>query len=356
MSDNSAKIVITDEVLQQYKDTCIQWDPVLRQLPIRAAADVLKFFVPVKKLRGKRRFGEISGNSQFAPFKRDRVSDASVNIDFRDIETFHGNVIETFAPVDYLDIPLGYDDPVITEAIKKAGTTFLVLAQLVKARGQHIAQCAFTGKRNADGDTTLDLCDGLLTIAAQEIEAGKISVEKGNLYKTPEAVTKINAVDIAKEIVFTSNQFLRRENSIMLCPTSFADAYNESYLLSHSGLVYNKQYDQPYVEGSGHKLTIIPVPELDGTDMAIITQPSNLLYGTYNEADQTSVDIMRAGHYDLSMASDMWLGFQFRTIDPRRLRIVDLSAPASAPVVPDKGSDSDTGSEDNHEVDPEVKS
>lgn len=27
-----------------------------------------------------------------------------VNIDFREIETFHDNVIETFAPVDYLDI------------------------------------------------------------------------------------------------------------------------------------------------------------------------------------------------------------------------------------------------------------
>lgn len=325
MPDNSAKIVISDEVLQQYKDTCIQWDPVLRQLPIRAAADVLKFFVPVKKLRGKRRFGEISGNSQFAPFKRDRVSKASVNIDYREIETFHGNVIETFAPVDYLDIPLGYHDPVITEAIKKAGTTFLVLAQLVKARGQHIAQCAFTGKRNPDGDTTLDLCDGLLTIADAEIEAGNISEAKGNLFKVGEAVTSANACDIAKEIVFSSNQFLRRENNVMLCPTSFADAYNESYLLSHTGLVYNKQYDQPYVEGSGHKLTIIPVPELDGTDRAIVTQTSNLLYGTYNDADQTSVDIMRQGHYDLSMASDMWLGFQYRTIDPRRFRYIDLS-------------------------------
>lgn len=325
MADNSAKIVITDEVLQQYKDTCIQWDPVLRQLPIRSAYDVLKFFVPVKKLRGKRRFGEISGNSQFAPFKRDRVSEASVNIDYREIETFHGNVIETFAPVDYLDIPLGYDDPVITEAIKKGGTTLLVLAQLVKARGQHIAQCAFTGKRNADGDTTLDLCDGLITIADKEVVAGNISVGKGNLYKVSEAVTNANACDIAKEIVFTSNQFLRRENNVLLCPTSFADAYNESYLLSHTGLVYNKQYDQPYVEGSGHKLTIIPVPELDGTDKAIVTQTSNLLYGTYNDADQSSVDIMRAGHYDMSMASDMWLGFQFRTIDPRRFRYVDLS-------------------------------
>lgn len=334
MADNTAKIVITDEMLQEYKGTCIQWDPVLRQLPFRAAADVLKFFVPVKGLRGKRRFGEISGSSQFAPFKRNRQSSAQVDIKFREIETFHGNVVETFAPVDYLDIPLGYNDPVITDAIKRGGTTLLVLAQLVKARGKHIAQCAFTGKRKADGDTTLDLCDGLLTIADKEIEDGKISVDLGNLYKVSEEVTSSNACDIAKDIVFTMNYFMRRENNIMLCPTAFADAYNESYLLTHQNLVYNTQYDQPFVEGSGHKLTLVPLPELDGTDKAIITSPGNLLYGTYNDADQTAVDIMRTGHYDLSMASDMWLGFQFRTIDPRVLRIVDLKAPGKSVTPP----------------------
>ena len=117
---NSAEIRITDAILEQYKNTCIKWDPVLRQLPIRSAGDVLKFFVMVNGLRGKKLFGAISGNSQFAPFKRDRKSKASVDIDYREIETFHGNVIETFAPVDYIDLPLAYDDPVITEAIKKA--------------------------------------------------------------------------------------------------------------------------------------------------------------------------------------------------------------------------------------------
>lgn len=344
MADNSVSIeVITDAILEDYKKTCIQWDPVLRELPIRAAGDVLKYFQKVTKLRGKKRFGVVSGKSQFAPFKRDRSSKASVDIDYREIETFHGNVIETFAPVDYIDLPLGYDDPVITEAIKKAGSTLLVLAQLVKARGQHIAQCAFTGKRNPEGDTTLDICDGLITIADAEVEDGNISVAKGNLYKVGEAVTKDNACDIAKDIVFSSNQFLRRENNVMLCPTAFADAYNESYLLSHTGLAYNTKYDQPFVEGSGHKLTIIPIPELDGTDRAIITQTSNLLCGLYNEADATAVDIMRAGHYDLSMASDMWLGFQYRTIDPRRFRYVDLSytEPKKPETNPQPGTEAD---------------
>ena len=324
MATPSTKIVINDDVLQQYKDTCIKWDPVLRALPLRSANDVLQHMTGVPGIRGKKKFGFISGKSQFGPFKRDRQNEATINIDFREIETFHGNVVETFAPVDYIDLPIAYDDPVITDAIKQAGSTLMVLMQLQAARGQHIAQAAFTGKRNAEGDTTGDLCDGLLTIADKEILAGNISVEKGNLYKVSEAVTGVNAVDIAKDILFSSNPFLRRENSIMLCSTDFADKYNESYLLSHSGISYNTQYDQPFVEGSGRKLTLIPLPELDGTDKAIITQKANLLYGYYNAADQTSIDIIKDGHYGLSFASDMWLGFQFHTIDPRRLRIVDF--------------------------------
>lgn len=330
----TTKINITEDVLQKYKDTCIKWNPVLAQLPIRAANDVLKYFVTVSSLRGKQMFGTVSGKSQFAPFNRDRKSAASVDIDYREIETFHGNVIETFSPVDYLDIPLGYNDPVITEAIKKGGTALMVLAQLVAARGQHIAQAAITGKRDANGTTTGDLCDGILTIAEKEIEAGNISVEKKNLYKVQEAVSATNACDIAKAAMFAMDKFLRREDNIMLCPTEFVDMYNESYLVSHASVPYNDKYDQPYVEGSGHKLTIVGLPELDGTDKAIITQPSNLLCGMYNASDFTSVDIMREGHYDLSMASDIWLGFQFRSIDPRRLMIVDLkpAAVATAPT------------------------
>ncbi len=322
---DSVQITVNDEMVQQYKDTCIKWDPFLQDLPLRKADDVLRHFVPVKGLRGKKRFGEVEGRSQFGPFKRNREDAATVNLKFREIETHHGNVVETFAPVEYIDMPFAYDDPVITDAIKKAGSTLMVLAQLSAARGQHIAQAAFTGKRNPDGDTTLDLCDGLLTIADREIEAGTISEELGNLYVAKERPSFDNAVDIAKDILFSTNQFLRRENNVLLCSTQFVDMYNEAYLATHTAISYNTQYDQPYVEGSAKKLTLIGLPELDGQDKFILTQKSNLLYGIYNANDATSVDIMRKDHYTLSMASDIWLGFQFRSIDPRRLRIIDFS-------------------------------
>ncbi len=324
MADAKIKI-ITDEMLADYKKTCIKWNKVLGQLPLRAANDVLKYFGgKVSGLRGKQRFGNISGKSQFGPFKKNRTSAAEVEIEWREIETHEGNVVETFCPHDYIDTPLGYSDPVLTEAIKNAGSSLLVMAQMMKAWGQYIAQAAITGEHNPTGDETVDICDGIVTIARKEITAENISEAKGNLFKWEDGVTYENAADVAKQILFAMNRFLRRENNIMLCPSDFEDKYNESYMLTHTGLVYNTQYDQPYVEGSKKKLTIVGLPELDGTDMAIVTQPSNLLYGYDNIGDTSRLDIMRTGHYDLSMAADMWMGFQFHTIDPRRLMIVDL--------------------------------
>lgn len=339
-TENTAKIIVDEKTEQLYKETCIKWDKVLQQLPIRKAQDVLQHFTIVPGLRGRKMLGGIDGNSQFAPFKKDRKSSAAVNIKWREIETFHGNVVETFAPVDYIDMPFAYDDPVITDAIKKAGSTLMVLAQLTAARGQYIAQAAFTGKRNPDGDTTEDLCDGLLTIIDKEIEAGNISEEIGNLYVADELPSNDNAVDLAKKILFSSNQFLRAEKNVLLCPVSFVDQYNEAYLTSHQSVNYNTQYEQPYVEGSGKKLTLIGLPELEGTNKFIMTQKSNLLCGIYNAQDQSTVDIKREGHYDLSMASDMWLGFQFRTLDPRRLRVIDFSmVGADAPESEDAGNE-----------------
>lgn len=319
-----AKILISDEVLEDYKKSSIKWQRTLLDLPLRAANDVLKYMRGFTGIRGKMRFGSISADSQFAPFNRSRVTNASVDINYRTIETYLGNVIEEFAPVDYAFMEMGYTDPIVGEAIKGASTAALVMMQLSKARGQHIAQAVLTGKRNEEGTTTEDLCDGLLTIAAKEIVAGNISEEKGNLYKLKEAITKVNACDALKEIVFTSNPFLRRMDSVLLCAPEIVDMYNEAYQDTHNGLVYNTQYNQPYIEGSGNKITLVGLPEMEGQKHLILTQTSNMLWATDNKSDESFVDVKRKDHYTLSMAANIFLGTQFHTIDQRRLRIIEL--------------------------------
>lgn len=318
------KVLISDEEVQKYKDTCTQWSPVFLRLPIATANDVLKFFTPVTKLRGDKKMPSIYGKSQFSPFKKDKSSDAEVKIDWRTLTTRHANVIESFAPVDYVDMPLGIASDYLGEKLKKAPQTVLVMAELSASRGEPLAQAVITGKYNPDGDTSEDICDGIITIAEKEISAGNISVEKGNLYEMPK-LTMENACDEIKKFVFSMDPFLRKQSNFLFCAPEVVDMYNESYLTSHQSVSYNKEYDQPYVEGSSKKLTLIGLPQLAGTKIMFATQKKNLLYGTYLESDQSFVDIMRKNHYEMSMASDMWIGVDFRTLDKRVIKFIKLS-------------------------------
>lgn len=323
-----AKIKIDAAVLEDYQKTAVKWMPTLLDLPIRQAADVLKFMHGITGLRGKMKLGDINADSQFAPFKKNRKSDADVNIAYREIETFLGNVVEEFAPVDYAYLAMGYDDPILGEKIKNASTTALVLFHLAKARGQHIAQAVLTGVRNPEGDTTLDLCDGLVTIAKKEITAGAISEAKKNLIKLSDAFTMENACDLLKEeVVFKLNSYLRRENNVLLCAPELVDMYNESYQATHATLNYNTSYNQPFVEGSNNKITLVGLPEMEDQKHLILTQKENMWWGTDNKSDESFVDIMRKDHYTLSSAANMFLGTQFRTIDPRRLTIIECAEP-----------------------------
>ena len=249
-----------------------------------------------------------------------------MNIKYRVIKNYLGNAVDEFAPVDYAHLTMGYDDPIVGEAIKGASTTALVLFHIAKARGQHIAQAVLTGVRNDVGNTTEDLCDGLLTIAGKEISAGTISKEQGNYIKLTEAFTFQNACDLLKEeVIFKLNPFMRRENNLLLCDPELVDMYNESYQATHTGLQYNQAYNQPYVEGSHNKVTLVGLPEMAGQKRMILTQKDNMWWATYNKSDEMAVDIMRKDHYTLSFAANMWLGTQFRTIDKRRLTIIDLA-------------------------------
>lgn len=321
-----SKIIIDAATLEDYKKTAVKWNSTLMDLPIRSAMDVLGFMHGLTGLRGEMQLGEIGADSQFAPFKKDRSNTSNVNIKYRVIKNYLGNAVDEFAPVDYAHLTMGYDDPIVGEAIKGASTTALVLFHIAKARGQHIAQAVLTGVRNDEGNTTEDLCDGLLTIAGKEISAGTISKEQGNYIKLTEAFTFQNACDLLKEeVIFKLNPFMRRENNLLLCDPELVDMYNESYQATHTGLQYNQAYNQPYVEGSHNKVTLVGLPEMAGQKRMILTQKDNMWWATYNKSDEMAVDIMRKDHYTLSFAANMWLGTQFRTIDKRRLTIIDLA-------------------------------
>lgn len=106
-----SQILIDEATLADYKKTAVKWNPTLMDLPIRAAKDVLGYMHGITGLRGEMQLGEIGADSQFAPFKKTRKGDAKVNIKYRVIKDYLGNAIEEFAPVDYVHLTMGYDDP-----------------------------------------------------------------------------------------------------------------------------------------------------------------------------------------------------------------------------------------------------
>lgn len=291
-------------------------------LPLMAAQDTLKYMTGMPHARMVIPLGSVESTAQFAPFKAGRGSAGATDLKVRELKTYLGNVCEDFVPNDYVQTLLGGDAAILGDGQAKAPTAKMVLACVAKSLGHKLNEVIFTAKRNADGDTTADLFDGFTTIAEREIAAGNISVDNGNLQVLDEAISEANACDVLKAIERGANPILRSQNKFLYCAPEIADAYNDNYLLTHSGIVYNKEFDQPYIEGSGHKTTIVPLATLAGSKYMFLTPKFNMVYGYDNTADETNIEVLRKNHWTLSMGAAMFFGTEFRTIDPRYFKVI----------------------------------
>lgn len=316
------QINITDE---DYKKAAIKWRKELLMLPLFACQDTLKYMTGRPGIRYQEKVGSASSNAQFAPYKADRKSASTTEIKYRTLETFFGNVVEDFEPNQLISTLLGAGASFIGDGQKSAPDAKLVLSLVAKALGKNLHDVIFTAKRNASGDTTKDLFNGFTTIAEQEIADNNISMANGNLLDIKQEVSSANAVDIAKEILYALDPHLRAENCFLFCDQHFADMYNEGYLLSHSGISYNTQFDQPYVEGSGKKLTIAPLASLQGTKKFFVAPKANMLYGYDSMSDIERIQVDRFAPFILTFSAAMFFGTQFESIDKRRLMVVDMA-------------------------------
>lgn len=244
--------------LQEYQEAAVKYRADLLMLPIIGIGDTLQYMTGRPGIRYKERVGNLTGDAQFAPYNPQRAVDYNLGIEFRDLETYFGSVVANFEPNSAISTLLG------TGATKGDGqmttpTARHVLAKIAKNLSEHLNDAVWNGKRNAAGNTTADLFDGFDTITDKEIAAGAIAAEEGNYMKFDDAITPANAVDIAKEILFSLDPRLRSQDLYLYCSQDFVDKYNEGYLLTHGGIPYNTQYGQGAVEGSNGKLKFCPL-------------------------------------------------------------------------------------------------
>ena len=308
-----------------YKKAAEKWKKELLLIPMMAAKDSLRFMTGIPGVRGKLHVGTAASNAQFGPYKASKSSSSATEVKYRELETFFGNACEDFEPNSVITTLLGEGASFLGEGQKVAPSAKLVIATVAKSLGEALHNALFTAKRNESGDTTADLFNGFTTIADAEVEAGNISTEKGNLLKIPTGFSEADALDVAKSIERKAHPVLRATEKFLYCSPEFADAYNDAYMLTHGGIVYNKKFEQTIVEGSNNKTTLAPLTCLSGSSKFFLAPKSNMLYGYDNMSDAENIQVDRFKPWFLTLSAAMFFGVQFYSIDPRMLLMVDAT-------------------------------
>ena len=311
--------------LAAYQEAAHKYRPELLMLPIIGIKDTLKYMTARPGIRYKESVAAVSGNAQFGPYKPSRSTDYNLNLKFRTLETFLGSVVAKFEPNSAISTVLGQMAATKGDGQMKAPTALHVLIHIAKSLSGNLNDAIFNGVRNASGDTTHDLFDGFDTIAQMEIDANNISVANKNYMKLTEEITAANALDIAKEILYSLDPRLRAQELNMYCSQDFADKYNEAMLLTHGGINYYNQFNQNCVEGSNGKLHIVPLFNKADSKFIQVTPKSNMLIGYDQMGDIESVMVKEYEPFILSYIATMFFGVQYESIDYRRFKLIELA-------------------------------
>lgn len=308
---------------EDFQQAAIKYRSEHLMLPIIGCQDTLQFMTSRPGIRYKERVGTMTGDAQFAPYNPARSTDYNLDLSYREIETFFGSVVAKFEPNSAISTLLG------TGATKGDGqmttpTAKHVLSLIAKNLSEHLNDAIWNGVRNANGTTTKDLFNGFDTITQSEITAGEISAAKGNYMKLSEEITSANAVDVAKEILFSLDPRLRSQDLYIYCSQDFVDKYNEGYLLTHGGIPYNTQYGQQSVEGSNGKLKFVPLYNKANSKFMHVTTKSNMLVGFDQMGDVENVMVKEYEPFILTYIATMFFGVQFESLDKRRFKTIEI--------------------------------
>ena len=310
---------------EEYQKAAEKWRQQLLLLPMLSCKDSLRFMTGIPGIRNKEHVGTAKSNAQFGPYKADKNSSSTTEVKYRELETFFGNVCEDFEPNSVITMLLGQNASFLGEGQKTAPSAKLVIASVLKSLGESLHNVLFTAKRNAEGDTSADLFNGFITIADAEVTAENISEAKGNLLKITTGFSEADALDVSKSIERKAHPVLRATEKFLYCSPEFADAYNDAYMLTHGGIVYNKKFEQAVVEGSNNKTTLAPLTCLAGSSKFFLAPKSNMLYGYDSLSDQERIQVDRFKPFMLTLSAAMFFGVQFYSIDPRMLLMVDAT-------------------------------
>lgn len=317
------KTTFTPEALNE---SAQKYRTELITMPMFALQEATKHMGMRTGIRYKEHVHELKGRFQMGNFDKYKMGDGATNIDQRTLETFLGNDIEPISPVEIYKTLWG-SDIVNPSAQARQPWTKRICAYIIAQIGENIFNYLWTAMHDdADTKKTSKWFNGFCAIEDAEIAAGSMSVEQGNIYFLPEAVTTENAEDIIKDFIWGNGSSwkgvdpkLLRLSSKLFMSHRMKHYYEEAYQINHGALPYNLQYEKAHVDGVPQVefVALTNVPD----DYLCLTPKNNILTLWNQETTDEGFEVKPSltSHYDVDFISNLFFGLQYLSINKEML-------------------------------------
>lgn len=294
-------------------------------MPVTSAEATLLHMSGRPGLHGDLVFGQLDGDAELGPYKSSRNGQGQFTISPRTLELHLGNCALNFDPNDVWNTVYG-QLVVQGESLKSVDINKSILFATAGKLGKKINMAIFSGKHNADGDTTADLFDGFDTITAAEIAAGNIASAKGN-YTEVAAITQENAIDVFNAIYDAADDELKSLPCKIYCTREAKTAYDRAYQMQHGALPYNTEFKKTFLEGSDGMWEFCPLASKKGSSYIHVSPQQNMVYGYgAGQFPGETLSIEKYSSWNLTLEAAFAFGVQFQSVGKEVLLVAKVGA------------------------------
>ncbi len=294
-------------------------------MPMYAMAEALQHMGHRDGIRYKEHVHEMKGNFQMGNFDKYKKGDGAINIVQRTLETYLGNCIEPIDPVSIYKSLWG-SDVTKGEALKNVPWVKRICAYIMAQLGEQMFLNMWTAKHDPSDTThTSKWFNGFKTIEDNEIAAGAMSTEEGNLYWLPEDIDAENAEDIVNDFVWGVSGWNGAHPKLRGVPTKLFMSqrtkhfYEVAYQKNHGALPYNQQFQKASVEGAPN-IQFVALRNVPENYLSLT--PKNNILALWNQKTKDETFIVErslTSHYDCDFLANMFYGEQYLSINKEML-------------------------------------
>lgn len=284
-------------------------------LPIVQLEPSLRYMTVRRGIRGSEVVGTVRSGAQLRPYRMAKDAVNTSELSARELKNYLGDIVEEFDPYALYETCFGEPISVQRDRLQIVRTLSMEMA---RSATENLALALFSAKRDAEGNTTMDLFDGFDTIVEAEKTATNISSAKGNLQALGE-ITPSTVGDVLKEFYRSCHTVLKnRGQLLMFIPTRLREMYDDWYAANFQSAPYNTQFEQTYLQGSNRKCVLVDLPGMDSVKNIFVTTRDNLLVGVDQLSDKERFEIRRPDNPKVvQFFMTMYFGVEFQSIDPR---------------------------------------